>query len=66
MNQASVVSDMKRSGWEIDIVRDGFLVLCRRTREKGESYWDYEDCTVFPNGRTAEGEFNKYPRRMNP
>ena len=63
MNQSEVVHDMRRNGWELDIVRGDFIHLCKRTREKGESYWDYTDVTVFPNGRVAEGEFNKYPRK---
>lgn len=63
MNQSEVVFDMRRSGWELATVRDGFIHLYKRDREKNLLYPDYRDVTVFPNGRTAEGEFNKYPKQ---
>jgi hypothetical protein len=64
MNQSEVVFDMRRSGWELDTVRgDGFVHLYKRDRERNCIYPDYTDVTVFPNGRVAEDEFNKYPKK---
>lgn len=62
MNQASVISDMRRSGWELGHVRDGFVNLYKRDRGRNLLYPDYFDVTVFPNGRTAEGDYKKYPK----
>lgn len=63
MNQSAVVNDMRRSGWELDTVRDGFIHLYKRDRERNLLCPDYTDCTVFPNGRANEGVFNKYPKK---
>ena len=62
MNQSEVVNDMRRCGWELDTVRDGFVHLYKRIKERNLIYPDYEEVTVFPNGRVTEGEFDKYPK----
>ena len=63
MNQSEVVFDMRRSGWELENVTDGFAHMCKRDRSRNLIYPDYIDVTVFTNGRTTEGVFNKYPKK---
>lgn len=63
MNQSDVVNDMRRSGWELATVRDGFAHLYKRDRERNLLYPDYIVITVFPNGRATEGKFDKYPKK---
>jgi hypothetical protein len=62
MNQSSVVSTMIRSGWELGYIKDGFVNLYKRDRTRNLICPDYFDVTVFPNGRTAEGDYKKYPK----
>ena len=63
MNQQAVVSDMRRSGWELETIKDGFIHLCKRDRSRNLICPDYIDVTVFPNGRATEGKFDKYPKK---
>jgi hypothetical protein len=67
-NQSMVINDMLRSGWQRGYERNGFVHLFRRDRHTG--YYPEEDdlCTVFPNGRVADGCCDKYKklrRRLN-
>ena len=61
MNQQAVIIVMRRSGWELEDITDGFAHLCKRDRSRNLIYPDYIDFTVFPNGRVTEGQFHKYP-----
>jgi hypothetical protein len=61
MGQSAVVNVMRRSGWELEDVTDGFAHMCKRDRSRNLIYPDYIDFTVFPNGRVTEGQFHKYP-----
>jgi hypothetical protein len=65
MKQSAVISVMRRSGWELEDVTDGFAHMCKRVKTKNLLYPDYVDVTIFRNGRFTEGQFHKYPNRGN-
>lgn len=63
--QSMVIEDMLHAGWKRGQMRDGFVNMFKRDNEKNCVCPEYVDVTVFPNGRIADGDYRKYPRRRS-
>jgi len=64
VNQSQTVNELMKSGWQKDHERSGFVHLFKRDRSPGKNFLcpEYNEITVFPNGRYALGDFEKWAK----
>jgi hypothetical protein len=68
MNQSERVCEFRGNGWSLSHKSNcGFIHLYKRDTDPEHNYIipNYFETTIFKNGRYAQGDYKKYPRRQN-